>query len=115
MAYDSRPWFARIIDSVRSHIGAITHMDWNLFLRVFGGVFLAEFADKTQLLTMSFAASESNKWTVLVAAAAALIACSVVGVLAGTLLGRFVEGPWMRRITGAVLIIVGVLYLTGRV
>jgi len=89
-------------------------MDWSLFLRVFGGIFLAEFADKTQLLTMSFAASESDKWTVLLASAAALVACSAVGVLAGTLLGKFAEGPWVKRTAGAVLIIVGVLYVTGR-
>lgn len=52
-------------------------MEWKLFLTVFGTVFLAEMADKTQLATLLFAANrEVSKLTVFLAATLALAATS---------------------------------------
>ena len=62
-------------------------MDWRVFLTIFGSVFIAELGDKTQLATMLFASDkEVSKYTVFLAASAALVVAAAFGVLAGSLI-----------------------------
>lgn len=89
-------------------------MNWNLFAKIFLSVGLAEMADKTQLVTLSYAAAESQRGTVFAASALALVVASAAAVLLGGLLGGVFEGPWLRRVVGIVFIAIGVLYLLGR-
>ena len=87
-------------------------MDWKIFLTVFGAVFVAELGDKTQLATMLFAADkEVNKYTVFVAASAALVVASAIGVLAGSLLSEFINEKYLHYIAGAGFIIIGAFTL----
>ena len=90
--------------------GAI--MDWKVFLTVFGAVFIAELGDKTQLATMLFAANkEISKYTVFIAASAALIVAAAIGVLAGSLLSEFINEKYLHYIAGTGFIIIGVVTL----
>ena len=89
-------------------------MNWEVFSKVFVAIFIAEFADKTQIATMSFSTSQSERWVVFAAASAALVASSAIGVLLGAAAGQFVQGVWAKRVTGLVFIVIGVFYLTGR-
>ena len=83
-------------------------MDWKLLLTVFGAVFVAEMADKTQLVTMLFAADkEVSKLTVFFGSASALVLTSAIGVLAGTLLAQFVNVKVMSVIAGSGFILIG--------
>lgn len=83
-------------------------MEWKLLLTVFGAVFVAEMADKTQLVTMLFAADkEVSKWTVFFGSASALVLTSAIGVLAGTLLAQFVNVKVMSVIAGSGFILIG--------
>ena len=67
-------------------------MNLPAFLTVFATIFVAELGDKTQLATLLFAAREgSSLLTVFVAASAALIASSALGVLAGGLAANYVD------------------------
>ena len=67
-------------------------MDLKIFLTIFGAVFIAELGDKTQLATMLFAADkEVNKYTVFIAASAALVIASAIGVLAGSLMSEYIN------------------------
>ncbi len=86
-------------------------MEWKLLASTFAAVFLAELGDKTQLATLSLAASSSSRWTVFAGAALALVATSLLAVLAGDLVARFVSPVWLRRAAGAIFIGLGVLYL----
>lgn len=87
-------------------------MDWKIFLTVFGAVFIAELGDKTQLATMLFAADkEVNKYTVFVAASAALVVASAIGVLAGSLLSEFINEKYLHYIAGTGFIIIGAFTL----
>ncbi|MGA0935883.1 MAG: TMEM165/GDT1 family protein [Pseudohongiellaceae bacterium] len=83
-------------------------MDWKIFLTVLGTVFIAELGDKTQLATMLFAADrEVSKMTVFLAASAALILASAIGVLAGSLMSEFINEKILHYIAGAGFIVIG--------
>jgi len=83
-------------------------MDPRLFLTVFSTVFVAELGDKTQLATLLYAADARNsKLTVLLAAAAALVLTSAIGVLAGSLVSRHVSPKVLSWIAGAGFIAIG--------
>lgn len=85
-------------------------MDWKVFITVFGAVFIAEMADKTQLVTMLFAADkEVGKLTVFLAAALALILTSAIGVAAGAVLSQVVNPRWMAMIAGAGFVVIGIV------
>jgi len=85
-------------------------MDWKVFATVFGAVFIAEMADKTQLVTMLFAADKAvSKLTVLSAAILALALTSVIGVAAGTLLSHLINPRWMSMLAGVAFVLIGVI------
>ena len=89
-------------------------MELRLFLSTFGLVFLAELGDKTQLATLSLAASGRSRLTVFLGAAAALIVTSAIAAVAGEVVARWVPAVWVQRIAGAGFLVMGVLLLLGR-
>jgi putative Ca2+/H+ antiporter (TMEM165/GDT1 family) len=87
-------------------------MDWKIFLTVFGSVFIAELGDKTQLATMLFAADkEVSRTTVFLAASAALVVASGLGVLAGSVLTQMISEKILHYVAGAGFIVIGVFTL----
>lgn len=84
-------------------------MDWKLFLTIFAAVFIAELGDKTQLATMLFASDkEVSKYTVFIAASAALILASAIGVMAGSLLSEYINEKILHYVAGAGFIAIGI-------
>lgn len=87
-------------------------MDWKIFLTIFAAVFIAELGDKTQLATMLFAADkEVNKYTVFIAASAALIVATALGVLAGSLLSEYINERYLHYLAGSGFILIGLYTL----
>ncbi len=87
-------------------------MDWKIFFTIFAAVFIAELGDKTQLATMLFAADkEVSKTTVFLAASAALIVASAIGVIAGSLLSEYINEKYLHYIAGIGFIAIGVFTL----
>ena len=87
-------------------------MNWTIFLTIFVSVFIAELGDKTQLATMLFAADkEVSRTTVFLAASAALIVASAIGVLAGSLLAEYINEKYLHYIAGVGFIGIGVFTL----
>lgn len=83
-------------------------MDWKILATVFVSVFVAEMADKTQLVTMLFAADKDvSKWTVFFGSASALVLTSAIGVIAGTMLAQVVNVKTMSIIAGTGFILIG--------
>lgn len=89
-------------------------MDLKLLLSTFGLVFLAELGDKTQLATLSLAASGQSRFSVFLGAAGALVLTSGIAVLVGAGLARVVPEVWIHRIAGVGFILMGFLFITGR-
>lgn len=87
-------------------------MDIKIFLTIFGAVFIAELGDKTQLATMLFAADkEVNKYIVFIAASAALVVASAIGVLAGSLMSEYINEKYLHYIAGVGFIAIGAVTL----
>ena len=89
-------------------------MDWKLLSSTFALVFLAELGDKTQLATLSLAASGRSRWLVFLGAAAALATTSAIAVLVGEGLARLVPPIWIKRVAGLAFLVMGVLFLVGK-
>ncbi len=84
-------------------------MEIKLLATVFLTIFLAELGDKTQLATLLFAAREGTSlMTVFVAASAALIASTAIGVAAGAVIASYIDPKWLSYVAGVAFIGVGV-------
>lgn len=82
-------------------------MDWKLVATTFAAVFVAELGDKTQLATLSFAASGSSRWAVFLGSALALIATSALAVVAGEALSRVISPALLKRLAGVSFVVIG--------
>ncbi|MBP7784524.1 MAG: TMEM165/GDT1 family protein [Firmicutes bacterium] len=83
-------------------------------LTTFATVFLAELGDKTQLATMLLVSQGKSPVAVFLGSASALVVSSLVGVLAGGVIAKYIPEIWVRIAAGSGFVILGVLLLLGR-
>ncbi|RZB33424.1 MAG: hypothetical protein SRB2_03977 [Desulfobacteraceae bacterium Eth-SRB2] len=84
-------------------------MDLKLLMTVFGTVFLAEMADKTQIATLLYASNaRDEKLTVFLGSAFALILASAIAVTIGSALSHWVPMKYMSWLAGACFICAGI-------
>lgn len=81
------------------------------FLLAFSTIFLAELGDKTQLSTLLMTAESKSPWVVFTGAAAALITTSLLGVVIGRWLARYLSPDALKTATGASLLFIAVLLI----
>jgi putative Ca2+/H+ antiporter (TMEM165/GDT1 family) len=79
-------------------------MDIKILLTTFGMIFLAELGDKTQLATFFFAAESNSRLAVFLGAAGALILTSLLAVLFGALITKWIP-PNMIKIGAGIFFI----------
>ena len=84
---------------------------WRCFVSTFITIFLAELGDKTQVATLLLSAQSHQPWVVFGGAAAALVSTSLVGVLLGQWLAKFLTPKTLELATGSILAMVAVLLL----
>lgn len=90
-------------------------MDWKIFLATFSAIFVAELADKTQLVGIGISAKSGKPLTVWLGSVSAYIVVTALSVLIGATLGKYLK-PELIRYTGASLfIIIGILMFMGKV
>ena len=90
-------------------------MDWKIFLATFSAIFVAELADKTQLVGISMSAKSGKPLTVWLGSVTAYIIVTALSVLIGATLGKYLK-PELIRYTGASLfVIIGILMFMGKV
>ncbi|MDY6851642.1 MAG: TMEM165/GDT1 family protein [Thermodesulfobacteriota bacterium] len=83
-------------------------MQIKMFFAVFAGVFLAELGDKTQLATMLFASDrEISRIGVFLASSAALVCSSLLAVLVGSQIDRFLSPQFLKIAAGLGFILIG--------
>lgn len=86
-------------------------MDWKPALATFVLIFIAELGDKTQLLMMSMSTRSKAPVMVFAGGALALIASSLIAVLAGESIMKAVPIKAMRVGTGLVMVGIGAVML----
>jgi putative Ca2+/H+ antiporter (TMEM165/GDT1 family) len=81
---------------------------WKTILTTFGTVFLAELGDKTQLATLGLTTEGGSKLAVFIGSASALVSTSLIAVLAGSLVAKYVPPTYLQRGAGALFLVLGV-------
>lgn len=92
-------------------------MDLKVMLTTFGMIFLAELGDKTQLATFVFAAESKSRLAVFLGSAAALVLTSLLAVVFGSMVNRFLPANYIKMGAGALFVILGLwilIYPAGR-
>ncbi|MDD5454834.1 MAG: TMEM165/GDT1 family protein [Candidatus Ratteibacteria bacterium] len=90
-------------------------MDWKIFLMTFTAVFIAELADKTQLVGIGIAAKTGNPVSVWFGSVAAYMLVTVISVAVGAILAKFIKPEIIRYFGGIVFIVIGILLLTKKI
>ncbi len=89
-------------------------MDLKILMTTFVAIFLAEFADKTQLATLSLAAETKSPLSVFLGASCALILTSLIAVAIGAQLPKIIPIHYVRILAGLVFIVLGLLMIISK-
>lgn len=84
-------------------------MDWKIFFATFVAVFLAELADKTQLVGISLASKSGKPVVVWLGSVCAYLIVTAISVFMGALFGKYIKPEWIRSIGALLFIIIGLL------
>jgi len=86
-------------------------MDWKIFIATFTTIFIAELGDKTQFAAFAAATQTKSTFSVLLGTVLALSIAGIIGVLAGSFLGSFVDPIKMKYFSGSAFILMGLWVL----
>lgn len=84
-------------------------MDWKIFLATFGAIFLAELGDKTQIANLSMAAKTNSILPVILGSCFAFALVTLVTVVLGSVLGKFLKPEYVRYVAAISFVIIGIL------
>jgi putative Ca2+/H+ antiporter (TMEM165/GDT1 family) len=82
-----------------------------LIASTFVMIFLAELGDKTQISTFAMAANARSMLSVFIGAAGALVLTTIIAVVLGGVIGRFVPEKIIKFVSAGVFIGFGILTL----
>jgi putative Ca2+/H+ antiporter (TMEM165/GDT1 family) len=84
-------------------------------LMIFGSILLAELGDKTQIATLLYATEKTvSPAVVFLAAAGALVVSTLLAVLFGSTITRFVPEKTLKLIAGIAFVAVGIWTIVTR-
>ena len=90
-------------------------MDWKIFLATFSAIFMAELADKTQLVGIGIAAKSGKPLSVWLGSVSAYIIVTAVSVLIGGTLGKYLKPELIRYAGASLFVIIGILMFFGKI
>lgn len=90
-------------------------MDWKIFLTTFSAIFVAELADKTQLVGISMSARSGKPISVFLGSASAYMIVTLLSVLIGFTLGNFLKPEIIRYAGAGLFVLIGILMFAGKI
>ena len=90
-------------------------MDWKICGVTFGAIFLAELADKTQLVGIGMAAKSGKPLSVWIGSVSAYILVTAISVLVGAALGKYIRPEIIRYCGASLFVLIGTLMFFGKV
>lgn len=88
-------------------------MDWKLLTSTFFLIFLAELGDKTQLAALAATAGCRSPMSVFAGAASALVLSTLLAVVFGSAISRFVPETVLKASAGVLFLVFGTILLYG--
>ena len=86
-------------------------MELSVAAASFGILIVAELGDKTQLAVFSLTARSGRLLAVFIGASLALCMVTLIGVVAGTVVGELIPMSWLSRLAGVAFIVIGAFML----
>lgn len=86
-------------------------MDWKVLFATFSAVFLAELADKTQLVGIGMASKSGKPLSVWVGSVLAYMIVTIISVFIGAAFAKFIKPDIIRYAGAALFILIGILML----
>jgi putative Ca2+/H+ antiporter (TMEM165/GDT1 family) len=90
-------------------------MDWKIFFATFSAIFLAELADKTQLVGIGMSAKSGRPLSVWLGSVSAYIIVTAISVLIGASLGKYIKPELIRYCGASLFVIIGILMFFGKI
>lgn len=90
-------------------------MDGKIFLATFSAIFVAELADKTQLVGIGMSAKSGKPVVVWFGSVAAYMLVTLISVLIGGVLANYIKPEFIKNIGAGLFILIGILMLTGKI
>jgi len=90
-------------------------MDFKIFLSTFMAVFIAELADKTQIVGLGMSAKSGKPLLVWLGSVGAYMIVTAVTVLIGAVAGHLIKPELVRYIGAFIFICIGFLILSGKI
>ena len=90
-------------------------MNWKIFFATFSAIFLAELADKTQLVGIGMSAKSGKPLMVWLGSVSAYIIITALSVLIGAALGKYLRPELIRYAGASVFMIISILMFFGKI
>jgi len=90
-------------------------MNWKIFFATFSAIFLAELADKTQLVGIGMSAKSGKPLIVWLGSVSAYIIITALSVLIGAALGKYLRPELIRYAGASVFMVISILMFFGKI
>lgn len=84
-------------------------MDMKIFLATLSAIFFAELADKTQLVGIAMSSKTGKPWAVFLGSLAGYALVTLISVLIGAALSRYIRPEWIRLAGATAFVTIGLL------
>jgi len=90
-------------------------MDWKVVLATLSAVFVAELADKTQLVGITMASKSGKPLSVLLGSVAGYFFVTAISVVLGAVLAKYIKPDYLRYGGAVLFIVLGIAILFDKI